>query len=484
MSRQTICPRKRQQLQQRRPLTSPSRCICRLNDERLDAHADPAILYSNGRKLHGGTDRGRQQPEGGSVCAAGSHRYSDLSFTTTHSGTAQYLVAGMAPGNYNVSVNGTTVASCSVNANDNTLYFESTAGLVQIESSGTLALAATPSFTPAAGTYSSTQTVTISTTTPSATIYYTTNGSTPTTSSAVYSGPIAVSATETLQAIAVAPGYSNSAVGSAAYTITSAAATTTSLTATPNPVGTGQTLTLTATIHWTGSTTPTGTVNIMSGSTPLGTAPVNSSGVATLTITTLAVGSYSLTAQYSGNANFLSSTSAAVSVTVYSQATTTSLTATPNPVAPGHTLTLTAAVQGTGSTAPAGTVSFMSGSTLLGTATLNASGIATLTTASLAAGTYSLTAQYPGNASFLRQHLNRRFGDGEQSSHNHKPNCVSESSRHRPDSNPDRNRSRNWQYGAWWHDQLPKRIHAAWNGYPQFLRHRHADHLVAGCRDV
>jgi hypothetical protein len=83
--------------------------------------------------------------------------------------------------------------------------------------------AATPTFSPAAGTYSSAQTVTISSTTPPATIYYTTNGSTPTTSSAVYSGPITVSSTETLQAIAVATGYSTSAAGSAAYTISSGA---------------------------------------------------------------------------------------------------------------------------------------------------------------------------------------------------------------------------------------------------------------------
>ena len=147
--------------------------------------------------------------------------------------------------------------------------------------------------------------MTINTTTPSATIHYTTNGSTPTASSAVYSGPITVSATETLQPIAVASGLSNSTVGSAAYTITSAGATTTSLTASPNQVATGQTLTLTATVQGTGSTTPGGTVSFLSGSTPLGTAPVNSSGVATLTITTLAVGTYSITAQYSGNSSFL-----------------------------------------------------------------------------------------------------------------------------------------------------------------------------------
>jgi hypothetical protein len=78
-----------------------------------------------------------------------------------------------------------------------------------------------PTFSPAGGTYSSAQSVTISDATSGATIYYTTNGTTPTTSSTEYTGPITVSSTETLQAIAVAPGDSNSAVASAAYTITS-----------------------------------------------------------------------------------------------------------------------------------------------------------------------------------------------------------------------------------------------------------------------
>ena len=80
-------------------------------------------------------------------------------------------------------------------------------------------LAATPTFSPAGGTYSSTQSVTIKDTTPSASIYYTTNGNTPSTGSTLYSAPVSVSASETIQAIAMASGFSQSAVGSASYTI-------------------------------------------------------------------------------------------------------------------------------------------------------------------------------------------------------------------------------------------------------------------------
>ena len=78
---------------------------------------------------------------------------------------------------------------------------------------------ATPSFSPAGGTYSAAQSVTISDTTPGALIYYTTNGSTPTTSSTLYSGPIPVSSTTTIMAMATASGLLNSAVATATYTI-------------------------------------------------------------------------------------------------------------------------------------------------------------------------------------------------------------------------------------------------------------------------
>jgi hypothetical protein len=80
--------------------------------------------------------------------------------------------------------------------------------------------AATPAFSPAPGTYGWDQSVKITDATAGATIYYTTNGKTPTTSSTKYKSPIVVSKTQTIEAIAVASGHSESAVAKGAYTIT------------------------------------------------------------------------------------------------------------------------------------------------------------------------------------------------------------------------------------------------------------------------
>jgi hypothetical protein len=87
------------------------------------------------------------------------------------------------------------------------------------------------------------QTVAISDATSGAAIYYTTDGTTPTAKSTIYSAPITVSATEMLEATATASGYFNSAVASATYTINlppdfSVAATPTSLTVTAGSSGT------------------------------------------------------------------------------------------------------------------------------------------------------------------------------------------------------------------------------------------------------
>lgn len=79
--------------------------------------------------------------------------------------------------------------------------------------------AVTPTASVTAGTYASTQKVTLKTTTTGAKIYYTTNGSTPTTASTLYAGTLTISKNTTLKAIAVKSGLANSAVLSKTYNI-------------------------------------------------------------------------------------------------------------------------------------------------------------------------------------------------------------------------------------------------------------------------
>ncbi len=100
-------------------------------------------------------------------------------------------------------------------------YSSSTGVFVQLykQKASTSSAVETPTFSPAAGTYTSAQSVTISSTTSGATIYYTTDGSTPTTSSSVYSSAISVSSTATIKALAVKSGMTNSEVATATYTI-------------------------------------------------------------------------------------------------------------------------------------------------------------------------------------------------------------------------------------------------------------------------
>ena len=175
-----------------------------------------------------------------------------------------------------------------------------------------LSQTATPTFSPGAGTYTSAQTVTISDSASGSTIYYTTNGTTPTTSSSVYGTPITVSSTETLEAIATAAGHSQSAVGSAAYTITPPV--TPSFTISGSAVsllpgatsGNTSTITVTPSGGFTGSVALTASVT----SSPSGaqypptlsfgsTTPVSiagtTAGTATLTISTTASSSAALT---------------------------------------------------------------------------------------------------------------------------------------------------------------------------------------------
>ena len=162
---------------------------------------------------------------------------------------------------------------------------------IQLNGTATASPAAVPTYSIASGTYTSAQTVSISDATSGATIYYTIDGTTPTTASTVYSAPITVSATETLEAIAVATGYSTSAAGTAAYTITLPAATPT-FSPSPGTYTTAQTITISdstsgAIIYYT-----------TDGTTPTSSSPVYSSPV-----TVSATGSLEAIANAAGYSN-------------------------------------------------------------------------------------------------------------------------------------------------------------------------------------
>jgi len=159
--------------------------------------------------------------------------------------------------------------------------------------------AATPTFSPAGGKYTGTQNVVLGSTTAGATIYYTVNGSTPTTSSAKYSGAIAVSGNTAIEAMAVASGYLNSAVASANYTITQPKL---ALAASVSAPKAGQGIGLTATLTAPGATSVAGTWTILDGATQLCTAS-QTTLTSFLCATKLAHGTHALRASYTGKSN-------------------------------------------------------------------------------------------------------------------------------------------------------------------------------------
>jgi len=225
----------------------------------------------------------------------------------------------------------------------------------------------------------------------------------------------------TVGAHAITASYAGDAnfTGSTAAQVTQTvnqAGTSTALTAAPNPSVFGQAVTLTAmvTIPAPGAGTATGTVTFTdvtdaTNSVTLGTpATVNMSGVASISVSTLPVGTRKLTATYNGDANFTGGTSAQVMQTVNRASTSTTLTAqTPNPSVAGQAVTLTATVTATsGVGTPTGTVTFtdvtdvVNPVTLGMPATVNMRGVASLSVSTLPVGTRKLTATYTGDTSF------------------------------------------------------------------------------------
>jgi hypothetical protein len=181
--------------------------------------------------------------------------------------------------------------------------------------------------------------------------------------------------------------------------------TTTALSTSPNPSN-GQPVTFTALVT-SPVGIPTGTVTFSDGGVPIGTGNVNGSllnGQATFTTSSLSAGAHTITAQYGGDAGFLSSASGPVSQSVTGGTpATVALKTSVNPVAEGGALTLTATVASPSGGRPSGQVTFFNDGVAIGTSPLvlvKNKPTTTMTTSALTAGTHVLTAMYLGDATF------------------------------------------------------------------------------------
>jgi hypothetical protein len=168
-----------------------------------------------------------------------------------------------------------------------------------------------------------------------------------------------------------------------------------------NPTLTASPITLTATLTNAGAAAASGLISFSNGTTQLGAAQLDADGHASLVLPSLPSGTHSISASYAGDGDNFPSSSSSLSQIVNLRATTTTLTASQTDATNPQQVTLIVVVHGDGSSAPSGTVSFSSGSLPIGTALINANGVATLTIL-LEASTSkeSVVASYGGDAVF------------------------------------------------------------------------------------
>ena len=194
--------------------------------------------------------------------------------------------------------------------------------------------------------------------------------------------------------------YSGSTSAALMQTVNQAS-TTTGIASSLNPSAFGQSVVFTATVQTPAGTTATGTVTFQDGATSLGSAAVSGNS-AQLAVSGLSLGTHSVTASYSGNANLSASVSPVLTQAVSQASTTTGISSSANPSTFGQALTFTATVQPAAGGVPTGTVAFFDGGAQIGSATLSG-GVAQFTAAggALASGTHTITARYSGDANFV-----------------------------------------------------------------------------------
>ncbi len=279
----------------------------------------------------------------------------------------------------------------------------------------------TSSKNPAATTDSVTYTITVTNPTApntapagSVTLY---EGNTLLASSGLIAGPsagsaiayvtLAVPGTHILTATYV-PATSATFTSSATLTETIAAAPpiAIALTASPNPATVGQTVTLTAAVTPAAAIPSPATITFSDGALTLGSVPLPASGIVTLPVSTLSLGTHSLIASlHTGTPDTIRSLSPPLNVQINGLPATLTLTASPASTAlAAAPVTLSASLVPAAPLSPGvtlnGTITFSDGGLPLGVASLSADGHASFTTATLTPGSHTLTATFSGNTVF------------------------------------------------------------------------------------
>ena len=119
-----------------------------------------------------------------------------------------------------------------------------------------------------------------------------------------------------------------------------------------------------------------------------------------MSTSSLAIGTHAITAIYSGDTNYAGSKSSVFSQTVTSGSISTSISliSAPNPSVYGQAVIFTATISP--SSGPTGTVTFIDGTSAIGSVALDVSGRATFMVSNLAAGAHTITAQYSGDSTY------------------------------------------------------------------------------------
>jgi uncharacterized protein (TIGR03437 family) len=170
------------------------------------------------------------------------------------------------------------------------------------------------------------------------------------------------------------------------------------VTSSNSPAGVGQSVTFTATVSGSG-TAPTGSVAFFEGSQPLGTASL-SGGRATLTTAFASAGTHTITATSGGDSTYFAA-SAAFSQAITAPGASITIAANPLNATMGQPVTLTAQLSAPPSGVPAatGTIQFLDGTVLLGSAPITGGG-ASISTTMLSAGSHQISAAFGGDSNW------------------------------------------------------------------------------------